>query len=195
MGYADGYDPNHDYCYINSRHLNSYNAWVPTQYCWYATEYSLLYGNWDLHFIPGAQTIYNCGPECPAPPPPPPLPLYDPSQDFCFKDNDNDDKLCWCPTDNFPVGNWDGVGGHGYNGCGPKCTSGCIYDPSHDYCFADEDNVDKYCWYIYHQDAQGHQIVPYGNWKGEGGHGYNDCGDKCTNVASGGCGDPIPNIH
>ena len=52
--------------------------------------------------------------------------VYDPSQDFCFADNDNADKYCWYPTDNFPVGNWAGVtcaGGHGCAQCGPQCTS------------------------------------------------------------------------
>ena len=53
-------------------------------------------------------------------------PVYDPSQAFCFKDRDNDDKYCWYSTDNFPVGNWEGftcAGGHGCAQCGPKCTS------------------------------------------------------------------------
>ena len=48
---------------------------------------------------------------------------YDPSQDFCFKDNDNDGKYCWYPTDGLgPCGNWKGEGGHGSNDCGQKCT-------------------------------------------------------------------------
>ena len=52
---------------------------------------------------------------------------YDPSQDFCFKDEDNDGKYCWYPTDGLgPCGNWKGEGGHGYNDCGRKCTK--IYE-------------------------------------------------------------------
>ena len=49
-------------------------------------------------------------------------PVYDPRA-FCFKDNDNDDKYCWCLTDNFPVDeNWIYIG-RGYNSCGPACPS------------------------------------------------------------------------
>ena len=47
---------------------------------------------------------------------------YDPSQDFCFRDNDNNDKLCWYPTDDFPCGDWTGVSGFGSDQCGPPCT-------------------------------------------------------------------------
>ena len=47
---------------------------------------------------------------------------YDPSRDFCYKDNDNVDKFCWYPNDCLPHGNWKGEGGRGYNDCGPKCT-------------------------------------------------------------------------
>ena len=49
---------------------------------------------------------------------------YDPSQDFCFKDEDNDGKYCWYPTDSLPEGQfWKGVDTQGNNNCGPKCTS------------------------------------------------------------------------
>jgi len=48
---------------------------------------------------------------------------YNPSKDYCFKDNDNAGKYCWYPTDNLPVGNWDGFTGAGYDNCGPKCTT------------------------------------------------------------------------
>ena len=47
------------------------------------------------------------------------------------------------------------------------------YDPRKDYCFADNDNPGKYCWFCFDN-------LPDGNWKGEGGHIYNDCGDMCT---------------
>ena len=123
---------------------------------------------------------------------------YDPSQDFCFQDNDNNDKLCWYPTDNFPCGDWKGVSGLGSDQCGPPCTQvykmikkddgskfkGCVpplYNPSLDFCFRDNDNANKYCWYNYDN-------LPCGNWKGEGGHDFNNCGPPCTNVyISGGC--------
>ena len=51
--------------------------------------------------------------------------MYEPSQDYCFRDNDNPDKFCWYPHDYFPCGNWNGftcAGGHGCAQCGPKCT-------------------------------------------------------------------------
>ena len=72
-------------------------------------------------------------------------------------------------------------GGRGSSGSSKTASSGGIladllqgYDPNQDFCFADTDNPGKYCWYCY--DAR-----PYGNWKGEGGRGYGDCGKKCTN--------------
>ena len=46
------------------------------------------------------------------------------------------------------------------------------YDPSLHYCFKDTDNAGKYCWYP-------EDNLPSGNWKGEGGHGENDCGSRC----------------
>ena len=48
-----------------------------------------------------------------------------------------------------------------------------VYNPDHDFCFADTDNPGKYCWFCFDN-------LPVGNWKGEGGHVYNDCGDMCT---------------
>ena len=48
--------------------------------------------------------------------------VYDPKQDFCFKDTDNAGKYCWYPEDKSPYGNWVGDGGHGYSDCGLKCT-------------------------------------------------------------------------
>ena len=51
------------------------------------------------------------------------------------------------------------------------------YDPSKDFCYKDTDNAGKYCWYP--TDAV---PCPGGQWKGEGGHGYHDCGRKCTEV-------------
>jgi len=47
---------------------------------------------------------------------------YDPSQDFCIRDNDNVGKYCWYTYDSFPCGDWRGVTGLGYDNCGPKCT-------------------------------------------------------------------------
>ena len=49
--------------------------------------------------------------------------VYDPSQDFCFADDDNDDKYCWYPDDRLPSGNWYSVTDRGYNDCGSMCTS------------------------------------------------------------------------
>ena len=34
--------------------------------------------------------------------------MYEPSQDYCFRDNDNPDKFCWYPHDYFPCGKWYG---------------------------------------------------------------------------------------
>ena len=77
---------------------------------------------------------------------------YDPSKDFCYRDNDNAGKYCWYPTDIYPCGNWDGESGHGYHDCGRKCTQiidvysnyeecvSVVYDPDLDYCFKDNDN-------------------------------------------------------
>merc|ERR1712028_173060 len=47
--------------------------------------------------------------------------VYDPSSDFCFKNNEERHENCWYPKDDFPVGNWDGViclGGRGCYPCG-----------------------------------------------------------------------------
>ena len=49
------------------------------------------------------------------------------------------------------------------------------YDPSKDFCYTDTDNAGKYCWY-----PTDH--YPCGNWDGEGGHGYHNCGRLCTQV-------------
>ena len=56
--------------------------------------------------------------------------LYGENKDYCFADNDNPGKYCWYPTDNFPVGNWAGVGGHGDDNCGPQCTD-VVAKPTH----------------------------------------------------------------
>ena len=111
------YDPNHDYCFYNR---------VSEQHCWYPTQ-DYRNGNWKLQHIGGDD---SCDfPECPEPPPPPPPPVYDPSYDFCFKDNDNAGKYCWYPNDRLPDGNWKGEGGHAYNDCGDLCTD-VADDPS-----------------------------------------------------------------
>ena len=81
--------------------------------------------------------------------------VYDPSKDFCFKDNDNPGKLCWNSKDESPVGNWGGFP-VAVASCGLKCTE---YDPSQDYCFTDIDQAGQYCWY------PGDRL-PVGNWKG-----------------------------
>ena len=52
---------------------------------------------------------------------------YDPSHDWCFKDNDNDGKYCWFPTHNYPCGNWGGWDA-AYDNCGPKCTTVYWYE-------------------------------------------------------------------
>ena len=198
--YEPYYDPdNGDYCFFQlyARYDN---------YCWYPSRIFPV-GNWkDVTTDRGYD---SCGPVCPAPPPtpsptppltpPPTTPVYDPSQDFCFKDKDNADKYCWCRTDNFPFGNWKGVGGRGYGQCGDLCThvhpdTTCVvtptppptpspvsdpnqYDPNTDFCFKDNDNPGKYCWYT-------HSYFPYGNWDGWDA-AYGQCGDKCTKFADG----------
>ena len=103
--------------------------------------------------------------------------MYDPTQDFCFTPKFGAGvhgyKFCWYPTDDTPVGDWEGVSGRDYNDCGPKCTEVQLYDPNQNFCYKDNDNPGKYCWYPCDK-------IPYGNWVGEGGHGYNDCGPTCT---------------
>ena len=120
--YEPYYDPdNGDYCFseLYARYDN---------YCWYPSRIFPV-GNWKD--VTTDRPYDSCGPQCPAPPPTPPppppptppptTPVYDPSQDFCFKDKENMDKYCWDPDDRLPVGNWKGEGGHIYNDCGPKC--------------------------------------------------------------------------
>ena len=51
--------------------------------------------------------------------------VYDPSSDFCFKDNENANNYCWYRRGYWPVGNWQWAtcaGGHGCAQCGSKCT-------------------------------------------------------------------------
>ena len=53
-----------------------------------------------------------------------------------------------------------------------------VYDPSSDFCFEDNENANKYCWY-----RRGYW--PVGNWQWAtcaGGHGCAQCGSKCTEV-------------
>ena len=51
-----------------------------------------------------------------------------------------------------------------------------MYDPNQDFCFTDNDNVGKFCWYPTDN-------TPVGvNWGGVTGRGYNDCGPKCITV-------------
>ena len=110
--------------------------------------------------------------------------VYDPSQDFCFADNDNADKYCWYPTDNFPVGNWKGEGGHGYGDCGPVCpapppptpppTVAPVYDPKQDYCFMAQYGFGIYCWYPTDDHSSS-----FGNWKPVTGRALDSCGPQC----------------
>ena len=170
--YDPYYDPSQDYCFMEQ--------YGDGKYCWYPTEdYISPVGTWTA--VTG-RGFDSCGPECPAPPPTPPptTPVYDPRQDYCFKDNEINDKYCWYPKDSFPVGNWEGIGGRGYDNCGPKCTDVYMYDPTQDYCFADKRNADKYCWY--YKDLRPY---PSRQWKGEGGRGYDNCGPECTHVVGG----------
>ena len=55
-----------------------------------------------------------------------------------------------------------------YDPCKPA-----LYAPATDICFADKDNAGKYCWY-----TDDHSL-PYGNWKVDGKHGNNNCGEQC----------------
>jgi len=106
------------------------------------------------------------------PTPTPTTPMYDPTKDFCYTDRENHGKYCWYFRDSFPVGNWEGVTGRGYNDCGSKCTKVYTFDPNRDFCFTDNDNPGKYCWFPTNRR-------PYGNWKRFTGAAYNSCGPKC----------------
>ena len=68
--------------------------------------------------------------------------VYDPSHDWCFKDNDNDGKYCWFPTHNYPCGNWGGWDA-AYDNCGPKCTTVYWYEDKYscDYLHRDNRNL------------------------------------------------------
>jgi len=62
--------------------------------------------------------------------------VYDPKQDFCFKDTDNAGKYCWYPEDKTPFPGypqWKGASGHGYDNCGLLCTSLCDDDDNNDH--------------------------------------------------------------
>ena len=124
------YDPSGDFCFGDNANDN--------KYCWFPTDrFPYPAGQWGGNSDRGAG---DCGPLCTKfADGLGPNPKYDRSKDFCFKDNANVGKLCWCPTHSFPVGNWGGWNA-AYDNCGPQCTRGCIYDPSYDVCFTDTDN-------------------------------------------------------
>ena len=120
------YDPSSDFCFADTDN--------PGKNCWYPND-NFPCGNWKR--VTGAG-FDNCGPQCTqvekrlkddrgnsflgcVPP------LYDPSQHYCFTDEDNDDKYCWFLNDDFPCGNWKGVTGRGFDNCGPACTNVVIY--------------------------------------------------------------------
>ena len=69
------------------------------------------------------------------------------------------------------------------NTCGPECPPPPpnTYDPSRDYCYHDNDNPWKYCWFPFNSISA--DRLPDGNWKMDGDHGLNDCGDPCTDFA------------
>ena len=53
-----------------------------------------------------------------------------------------------------------------------------MYDPSKNFCYADAENVGKYCWHSTHH-------YPIGmNWYGVTGAGYDNCGPECTRTCS-----------
>ena len=83
----DYYDPRYDYCFMDED-----NDKVGVYYCWYHKD-SFPVGYWKG--VTGAG-YDNCGPPCTK------VRMYDPSQDLCFSDKDNDDKYCWYPQDNLP---------------------------------------------------------------------------------------------
>ena len=149
------------------------------RYCWYPTEdYIHPVGTWKA--VTG-RGFDSCGPECPAPPPtPPPNPqVYDPKQNYCFKATHVDfDQYCWYHKDDFPVGNWKGKGGRGYNDCGQKCTEVYMYDPSRDTCFKDKVNDGKYCWWVAHRQVP----HPYAQWEEVTGAAIDNCGAECTEL-------------
>ena len=103
------FDPKPDHCYFDAE-TNHKNCWYPT------TGYEPI-GDWvEINYAyTTINNEFNCGLKCTE------VHAYDPTQDFCFHDKDNTWKYCWYPTDRMPSGNWEGKGGRGYNGCGPKC--------------------------------------------------------------------------
>ena len=104
------FDPKQDHCYFDEETYHK-NCWYPT------TGYEPV-GDWvEIGYAYGTtvNNEFNCGLKCTE------VHAYDPTQDFCFHDKDNPWKYCWYPTDRNPSGNWEGKGGRGYNGCGPKC--------------------------------------------------------------------------
>ena len=169
-----------DWCYKDTD--------TPGNYCWLPALPANTFpcGNWkgdgrhgyDYHACgPKCTQIYQPFPKsegvvqqsgCPAP-------VYDPSQDYCYTD-DNTGNYCWIPIDFYPAGeNWHTVtGGRGYNECGPLCT---LYDPTHDYCFEDINRSTrtnpKICWYPTNTN-------PYGNSVEIVHTGPNSCGPQCT---------------
>ena len=188
------YDPSQDDCYADADNAGKYcyfpcreynivnNHYVLNNKCPVTVcEYAVPCGNWNRVTDAeddncGIPCTINCGVQnCVLPT------LYDPRRDFCFRGlgKGYKNKYCWYPTDNTPVGNWEGVTGAAYNGCGAKCDKVQHYDPSGSYpngcdCFQDTDNPGKYCW-LYDTGYR-----PYGNWKRDGKHAYDDCGPMCT---------------
>jgi len=134
FGYGCGnpasYDPREDFCFVDEDN--------PGKYCWFSDEKAdplrdhLLYpcGNWKEVAL--VERGYDCGRLCTQ------LmkfnmclyAVYDPQKDFCFSDQDNPGKYCWCPQYKFPYGNWKldqcrGFNECGFNNYGGMCTD-CI---------------------------------------------------------------------
>jgi len=112
--------------------------------------------------------------------------VYNPCTDYCFSDKANPNKFCWYPTARFPypAGQWSGD--HGDARCpGPLCTKFAdglgpnpTYDPSQDFCFKDNANAGKYCWYNTDRSP-----YPKEQWEGTGDHGTGNCGPLCDKFA------------
>jgi len=78
------------------------------------------------------------------------FPFYDPSEDYCFRDNLNTSHYCWYPSDSFPYGDWNGVDAPSNGECGEMCdkflaSDGDIYPCDDDHLGLCNHHCAKYC--------------------------------------------------
>jgi hypothetical protein len=123
---GDGYGCGTPASYIPSEHFCYADNDNPGKYCWWPID---RYPCGDWKGVAAADRGYStdCGrlcttltqfnhprkyqPICRAA-------VYDPHEDFCFSDEDNPGKYCWCPKYKIPYGNWRVNGDRGFNQCG-----------------------------------------------------------------------------